>query len=882
MSTELKCGRDGGFVTVFFLVKFSHSTFSLSLSLLFFCFLFVCLKAFLPSAYLFSFDLFYYSLWCVLFLSFFVLGVCVFWFLRGGEWSCVFRGVVQQGRGNAPSTMSMTVPEVILVGQKTRYRHFARGSRDLYAPEEMLPDPPPQHVWSYCVSREHNNTVYFHNDASGRSLWVLPSLASDGTEAGGGAEEVMRTVGSVESASAAQKHVKFGMADEKGHEAAAVRRTVMRQSIVKAMKQAETQKPIETVQTKPPTGPVAETLNNENNDGNNGAAPVRERLAVWRAKRAQQQQQKEHGGNDPGSSSYGGVEESRVNHGRPAFSDSTTEATKMTPSLDNKIPSQMLDCVVAQKGSEFKKGDQFAQDIGNLERSGHCQQQQQQQHNSLERDVYDERRRLFLEAHEELQREKSAALQKERLALEQVARLQEAQRREEEERTRLAAERKKLELQRLELQKRVLERQRELLAKVEEEAIQRELAAQLDNFFENKSRLEQQAQEERQRVLSFEDAIAESLLGTAVKNPTAPPKEERIIDLRLLEESDDDTEDENNNNNNNNNNRHGVSGREETRKSRNFKEIQDSPPHKRQKDQQQPRRERISYSPSLVYVGDVTGGGSKTPAFLQRQGRGTFFYDTAQKHFFDGEWSGDKRNGSGALSLPHVAVEGTWRDDVLEGCATFQTKRLKGKGEFKQGVLDGNAVVEIDCNSVFAGNVKKNGAVVTSGAVTLASGDHVEWIRDENSNDNNKNRQQTSAHSKNFNNGTGRCRIQFENGDVYVGEVENYQPHGAGTYRFAAEGQEYVGNFQNGRLQGRGTYHFANGNVYIGQFYKGLFHGEGRYVEQDAYTYEGFWEYGTAHGRGKLIFANGDVWEGEFDHDRRVNGRYTASHLFQL
>ncbi|KAF8277123.1 hypothetical protein TcYC6_0016530 [Trypanosoma cruzi] len=778
--------------------------------------------------------------------------------------------------------MSMTVPEVILVGQKTRYRHFARGPRDLYAPEEMLPDPPPQHVWSYCVSREHNNTVYFHNDASGRSLWVLPSLASDGTEAGGGAEEVMRTVGSVESASAAQKHVKFGTTDEKSHEAAAVRRAVMRQSIEKAMSQAETQKPTETVQKKTPTGSVAEILNNENSDGNGkvSASPVRERLAVWRAKRAQQQQQKEHGGNDPVTSSYGEAEGSRVNHGCPAFSGPNTATTKMTSSLDNKIPSQISECVAASKGSEFKKGGQPAKEVGNLEESVQCQQEKQ--HNSLERDVYDERRRLFLEAHEELQREKAAALQKERLALEQVARLQEAQRREEEERTRLAAERKRLEQQRLELQKRVLERQRELLAKVEEEAMQRELAAQLDNFFENKSRLEQQAQEERQRVLSFEDAIAESLLGKAVKNHTTAPKEERIIDLRLLEESDEDTEKEDNNNNNN---RHGVSGREETCKSRNSKERQDFLQQKRQKEQKQQRRERITYSPSLVYVGDVTGGGCKTPVFLQRQGRGTLFYDTAQKHFFDGEWSGDKRNGSGALSLPHVAVEGTWRDDVLEGSATFQTRRLKGKGEFKQGVLDGNAVVEIDCNGVFAGSVKKNGTVVASGAVTLASGDHVEWIRDENSNENNNNnnnRQQTSAHSKKFNNGSGRCRIRFENGDVYVGEVENYQPNGAGTYRFAAEGQEYVGNFQNGRLQGRGTYRFANGNVYIGQFYKGLFHGEGRYVEQDAYTYEGFWEYGTAHGRGKLIFANGDVWEGEFDHDRRVNGHYTASRLFQL
>ncbi|RNF23181.1 MORN repeat-containing protein [Trypanosoma conorhini] len=762
--------------------------------------------------------------------------------------------------------MSATVPEVILVGPKTRYRHFTRGPRDLYAPAEMLPDPPPQHVWSYCVSREHNNTVYFHNDASGRSLWVLPRLAADGTEAADDAEGVMRAIGSVESAAAARRRAASGSTEEAGHEAAAGRRAVVRQSIEKAVQQAQARRPAETTLATPPAEPAA----GGNGEEKSTSAPVRERLALWRAKRAQQHQQLQQGGD----------EGSLPPHGRPSFSGpSTATARQRASSAAGKAtPQGACHGAAPEQEEAVRRGVQPTQDAEKVEKS----QPHQRQSPSLERDVYDEKRRLFLEAHEELQREKETALQQERLALERAARLREEQQREEEERTRLATERKRLEQQRLELQKRVLERQRELLAKVEEEAARREMAAKLDNFFENSSRLEHQAQAERQRVASFEEAIAESLLEAVAKSRTAPPKEERRIDLRLLEEGEADAEGDEDENNNSN--RPAVLGRDGAPNGRTWREAEASPPQRRHRDQQhepQRRRDRIAYSPSLVYVGDVMGGGRKPPSFLQRQGRGTFFYDAAQRYFFEGAWCDDKRDGSGALSLPHVALEGTWRRDQLEGRATFQTKRLKGTGEFQEGVLAGNAVVEIDCNSVFAGRVRKNAAIVDSGAITLASGDHVEWLRDE-TKDHRGARQRTATEASSSANGSGNCRIRFANGDTYAGQVENYQPHGTGAYRFAAEGQEYVGEFQHGRLQGRGTYSFSNGSVYTGQLYKGLFHGEGQYVQRDDYIYEGSWEYGTAHGKGKLIFANGDVWEGEFDHDRRLNGRYTASHLFQL
>ncbi|KEG12243.1 hypothetical protein DQ04_01861020 [Trypanosoma grayi] len=760
--------------------------------------------------------------------------------------------------------MATTVPEVIVVGP-TRYRHFARGSRDLYAPEAMLPQPSLRHVWSYAVSREHNNAVYFHNEDSGRSLWVLPRLTLDGSEIDDGEDVKMEAVGSVASAASLRRRdTSKSMSDaqpkEKGSEA---RRAIVRRSIEDAVKQALEKKEVETAATLT-REEVANSVSPMQNSKNEGDLPVRDRLAMWRAKRAHQQQSSgEYQLSSPAltqnSSSLYSVPLGHAGQERPPLYGQ--DASTVGPSGAGRAGSGILD---SQERMRTVAGQNLAPD-GAQEL---MRPKQQQDSAPLERDVYDEKRRLFLAVNDELQREKEAALRKERLALEQASRLKEVQQREEEERTRLATERRKLEQRRLELQKQALERQQALLAKTEEETACREAAAQLNSFLENKKQLEEKAEAEGRRAASFEKAITQSLMRATEERRSASVKERRI-DLRILEDSEEDD------------------GMEERREVAAASHPHTQRSQQQNQKQQEQQRGRIVYSPSLTYVGDVTSGGHNPPRFLQRQGHGKYFYDAAQKTFFDGEWADDKRNGVGALSLPHLAVEGTWRNDELDGCATFQTKRLKGTGEFVEGMLNGNAVIELDCNSVFAGRLKENGAVVDSGAMTLPSGDHVEWISDglaeggkrRASHHHEKN---GNVQKRNYGSGSGRCRIQFSNGDVYVGEVENYRPHGTGSYRFAATGHEYVGEFQCGVLQGHGTYRFANGNVYIGQLYKGLFHGEGKYVQQDVYTYEGPWDYGTAHGNGKMTFTNGDVWEGEFDHDRRMAGRYTSSRLFQL
>ncbi|KPA75350.1 hypothetical protein ABB37_08639 [Leptomonas pyrrhocoris] len=62
---------------------------------------------------------------------------------------------------------------------------------------------------------------------------------------------------------------------------------------------------------------------------------------------------------------------------------------------------------------------------------------------------------------------------------------------------------------------------------------------------------------------------------------------------------------------------------------------------------------------------------------LKREGQGTQYYDASRQHFFTGEWHDDKRAGAGVLSLPNSAVQGRWLNDQLTGSAVVQTRHAK-------------------------------------------------------------------------------------------------------------------------------------------------------------------------------------------------------------
>jgi len=66
----------------------------------------------------------------------------------------------------------------------------------------------------------------------------------------------------------------------------------------------------------------------------------------------------------------------------------------------------------------------------------------------------------------------------------------------------------------------------------------------------------------------------------------------------------------------------------------------------------------------------------------------------------------------------------------------------------------------------------------------------------------------------------GRGRYTWANGDKYVGEWKDGNPHGKGTYTWVA-GNKYEGEWKEGNPHGEGTYTWATSNKYEGEWKDG-------------------------------------------------------------
>ena len=81
----------------------------------------------------------------------------------------------------------------------------------------------------------------------------------------------------------------------------------------------------------------------------------------------------------------------------------------------------------------------------------------------------------------------------------------------------------------------------------------------------------------------------------------------------------------------------------------------------------------------------------------------------------------------------------------------------------------------------------------------------------------------------------------FANADRYVGEIQNDQFHGQGTY-FFSNGNEYEGAFHEGKYHGKGVFKFASGERSEGEFRDGNFHRYGVYTWAGGLRFEGTWQ----------------------------------------
>jgi hypothetical protein len=89
----------------------------------------------------------------------------------------------------------------------------------------------------------------------------------------------------------------------------------------------------------------------------------------------------------------------------------------------------------------------------------------------------------------------------------------------------------------------------------------------------------------------------------------------------------------------------------------------------------------------------------------------------------------------------------------------------------------------------------------------------------------------------------------------YVEELNEWKPHGRGTFRYAS-GNVYEGDWKGGRREGEGRYLMAvaGGDVYEGRWFRDKFHGEGKITQAaTGKVAHGVWEHGEA--RDELWFG---------------------------
>lgn len=120
-------------------------------------------------------------------------------------------------------------------------------------------------------------------------------------------------------------------------------------------------------------------------------------------------------------------------------------------------------------------------------------------------------------------------------------------------------------------------------------------------------------------------------------------------------------------------------------------------------------------------------------------------------------------------------------------------------------------------------------------------------------------------------------RMEYANGDVYVGQMEEFKPHGHGTLTFASTNafgyQTYVGVFYKGKFHGQGTFTFrpdqADGRqTYTGDVFEGQIHGYGKMTTVKG-TYDGQWQNNQMHGEGTFVGVDGTRYSGAWENNKK-------------
>ena len=120
-------------------------------------------------------------------------------------------------------------------------------------------------------------------------------------------------------------------------------------------------------------------------------------------------------------------------------------------------------------------------------------------------------------------------------------------------------------------------------------------------------------------------------------------------------------------------------------------------------------------------------------------------------------------------------------------------------------------------------------------------------------------------------------RVEYTDGDRYVGFWKNGTKHGLGKCYFQDKG-EYTGFWIAGRREKFGIMNLADGDKYCGEWKDDIIKGIGRFVWEDGSMYEGELDEGDPHGYGTIVYPDGDRYFGEWVRGGKIGiGKYVWS-----
>ena len=216
----------------------------------------------------------------------------------------------------------------------------------------------------------------------------------------------------------------------------------------------------------------------------------------------------------------------------------------------------------------------------------------------------------------------------------------------------------------------------------------------------------------------------------------------------------------------------------------------------------------MTYDPAtdtslIKYEGTLING--------EPSGFGTYTYNDGSKYI--GEIKEGRLEGQGKMYSKDIIHEGEFKNNVPDGKGVRTQTDKKLTGIFKGWNLNGQGKIEFASGDVLEG-LFKNNRPSGQGSYTIDNGTKISGTFT------------TDSANNPIVIGTGN--IEYPNGDIFSGFVNEYLERKQGTLEYA-NGDKYIGSFKVNDKHGQGTYYFANGDKYVGMFANNKFNGKGSY-----------------------------------------------------